>query len=137
MAEKVKVLTPEWIRTILAVGFIVVTGIVLYYASIGVLSPLTVGLLVTIMAVYSFVIFKLYEMAKLTFSGLVMLMTLGVGLLLMIFGAIQRGILPLFYVGTTQESELFTTLFYGLIVFGLIAFVVYYLHATSRLKIPR
>ncbi len=122
MAEKIEV---SRLEAIFAMGFIALVLVCLYLAMTGIIaSPLTLGLLVVLTVVLLFLGQALVRAKIIARPALPLWYTMVLGLILLIYGAIQAGYLPVAVAvpgASVMEVAITSSLLYAIFVLSIFA----------------
>jgi hypothetical protein len=113
-------------EAIIAVLFMVFVMGLIGAAQAGVFNPIMVGAILTVTVILVFIGYGLVKMDVITRSALPVWYVFVLGLVLLFYGAIARGVIPLAVYSeamTLQEAILFTALIYVLVVVAVFAIV--------------
>jgi hypothetical protein len=113
-------------EAVLAVIFMIVIIGLIAAAQAGAFNPIMVGAIVTVTVILVFIGYGLVRSGVITKSTLPVWYVFVLGLVLLFYGAIARGIIPLAVYSdaiTLQEAALFTALIYVLVVVAVLAIV--------------
>jgi hypothetical protein len=110
----------------LAVIFMIVIIGLIAAAQAGAFNPIMVGAIVTVTVILVFIGYGLVRLGVITKSTLPVWYIFVIGLVLLFYGAIARGIIPLALYSdaiSIHEAALFTALIYVLVVVAVLAVV--------------
>jgi hypothetical protein len=113
-------------EAVIAVLFMVFVIGLIVAAQAGVFNPIMVGAILTVTVILVFIGYGLVKMGVITRSALPVWYVFILGLVLLFYGAIARGVIPLAVYSeaiTLQEAALFTALIYVLVVVAVLAII--------------
>jgi hypothetical protein len=113
-------------EAVIAVLFMVFVIGLIVAAQAGVFNPIMVGAIFTVTVILVFIGYGLVKMGFITRSALPVWYVFILGLVLLFYGAIARGVIPLAVYSeaiTLQEAALFTALIYVLVVVAVLAII--------------
>lgn len=113
-------------EAVIAVLFMVFVIGLIVAAQAGVFNPIMVGAILTVTVILVFIGYGLVKMGFITRSALPVWYVFILGLVLLFYGAIARGVIPLAVYSeaiTLQEAALFTALIYVLVVVAVLAII--------------
>jgi hypothetical protein len=113
-------------EAVIAVLFMLFVVGLIVAAQAGVFNPIMVGAILTVTVILVFIGYGLVKMGVITKSALPVWYVFILGLVLLFYGAIARGALPLAVYSETitlQEATLFTALIYVLVVVAVLAII--------------
>ena len=127
-------------EAVIAVLFMVFVIGLIVAAQAGVFNPVVVGAILTMAVILVFIGYGLVKLGVITRSALPVWYVFVLGLVLLFYGAIARGVIPLAVYSeamTLQEAALFTALIYVLVVVAVLAIVgaLYALVRRGRLRV--
>jgi len=113
-------------EAVIAVLFMLFVVGLIVAAQAGVFNPIMVGAILTVTVILVFIGYGLVKMGVITKSALPVWYVFVLGLVLLFYGAIARGVIPLAVYSeaiTLQEATLFTALIYVLVVVAVLAII--------------
>ena len=113
-------------EAVIAVLFMLFVVGLIVAAQAGVFNPIMVGAILTVTVILVFIGYGLVKMGVITRSALPVWYVFILGLVLLFYGAIARGVIPLAVYSeaiTLQEAALFTALIYVLVVVAVLAII--------------
>jgi len=120
VAYRVEIGTRE---AFVAILFMIFAIIVLAIAHAGFFNPVLVGAVMTMMVFLILIGHWLVKYNALSKASLPIWYVFTLGLVLLFYGAAQRGVIPLIVPGTLQEAALITALVYTLVLTGVLAII--------------
>jgi hypothetical protein len=113
-------------EAVFAVLFMVFVIVLIAAAQAEMFNPVVVGAIITVTVILVFMGYGLVRMGIITRTALPVWYVFVLGLVMLFYGAIARGIIPLAVYSksiTLQEAALFTALIYVLVVVAVLAII--------------